>query len=229
MKLTISSFAFESALERFRQQNDGGQLNALYDTIPSGHCDSCGACCYDNVPLSAAEFLALVDHLEKQGDGALEKAIEGVASWYRYQFKRAQPCVFLDQNKCTVYPVRPLVCRLFGHQSAEEQARRVPIVLEQNAQLAKALKESYNITVAKAVVDHVIRQCDFKPDGIFDKASQDSLFDQVQMVDTPYYQEGHLALDYINLSLVEWFVLAYLEEDELLDLVLSEKDEKTEI
>lgn len=220
IKFKQQPFLFEDALEAFEVGKGVDALNQLYQTIPSGRCDSCGACCYDNVPLSAGEFLALVSYLKAQGQ--LDAAVEKVARWYIYQFETVQPCVFLGEDKrCEVYAVRPLVCRLFGHQTSEEQARRVKIVLEQNQMLAAAVKEAYGIVIKSEVVRHAIQQCGFVPDAVFEKASQDGLFDQVQQLDLPFYQQGLVDLEYINLSLVEWFVLAFLDEDELLDQTIA--------
>lgn len=216
----VQPFLFDGALQAFRENLVDEALKALYSEIPSGQCSSCGACCYDNVPLSAGEFLAIVDGLERSG--TLSETLERVAKWYVYQFNRVQPCVFLDDKmRCQIYDYRPLVCRLFGHQTPEEQARRVDIVLSQNKDLAKAVKEAYDINIHETVVNHVIRQCDFIPDKPFDKALQDKSFDAVQQVDLQFYQEGLIDLDYINLSLIEWFVLAYLDEDALLDQTLA--------
>lgn len=216
----LQPFLFDDALEAFEVGKGIEALNQLYATIPSGRCDSCGACCYDNVPLSVGEFLALVSYLKSEG--RLERAVEKVARWYVYQFETVQPCVFLgDDKRCEVYAVRPLVCRLFGHQTADEQARRVKIVLEQNQKLAAAVKDAYGIVIKPEVVKHAIQQCGFVPDEVFEKSSQDSLFDAVQQLDLPYYQQGLVDLEYINLSLVEWFVLAFLDEDELLDQTIA--------
>ncbi len=216
----VQPFLFEEGLKAFNGRQDKETLLNMYKDIPSGSCDSCGACCYDNVPLSASEFLSLVNELNQ--NNTLESTIEKVATWYVNQFETVQPCVFLgEDNRCGVYQVRPLVCRLFGHQTEVEQKRRVQIVLKQNQDLAVAVKEAYGITIKPKVVAHAIEQCGFIPETTFDQQAQDRLFDAVQQVDIPYYQEGYFELDYINLSLIEWFVLAYLDEDELLDQTIA--------
>lgn len=216
----VQPFLFDEALKLFKENEGSKKLSELYEEIPSGSCDICGACCYDNVPLSAGEFLALVAFLDEKG--TIEKTIQKVANWYVNQFETVQPCIFLSQdNKCEVYPVRPLVCRLFGHQTEVEQNRRVGIVFEQNKALEAAVKEAYGIVIKQNVVEHVIRQCGFRPDRQLEKFDQDRLFDQVQQLDIPYYNGGYVDFDYINLSLVEWFVLAYLDEDELLDQTMA--------
>lgn len=219
-KYKIQEFLFEEALKAFKASDGASRLLDQYKEIPSGTCSSCGACCFDNVPLSAGEFLMIVSTLEDQGH--LHDAIDRVANWYINQFNQVQPCVFLGEDRrCQIYAVRPLVCRLFGHQSPQEQARRVGIVLEQNRKLAEAVKDAYGIIIKPEVVGHAIKQCDFVPNAVYDKERQDLSFQRVQELDLPLYRAGLLEEDYINLSLVEWFVLAYLDEDVLLEQTIA--------
>jgi len=80
----------------------------------------CGSCCVVNVSVLLPEALAIVEYLETQPGIDLEtfgKSLDqlwtricGVADEDRVGMH--QPCVFLDETgSCTVYPVRPLLCR----------------------------------------------------------------------------------------------------------------------
>lgn len=79
----------------------------------------CGSCCIVNVAVLVPEALAVVEFLEAQWADASEleerldslwRSIRGVDDEARVCMR--QPCAFLDaQGRCSVYPVRPLLCR----------------------------------------------------------------------------------------------------------------------
>lgn len=82
-------------------------------------CDSCGARCTNGVPIRFEEFRQIRDFVS--GDEGLEaRAVERQDKLLPYPgvddvFYTA--CRFRDTalGRCSIYPVRPLVCRLFGH------------------------------------------------------------------------------------------------------------------
>jgi Fe-S-cluster containining protein len=71
--------------------------------IPSMHCDAdCGECC-GVVPTTETEFRGIQRFIEEHG--ILPAAhTDGT-------------CPFYLNGGCAVHPVRPLVCRLFGHSA----------------------------------------------------------------------------------------------------------------
>jgi Fe-S-cluster containining protein len=89
------------------------------DQSPCNGCDACGARCTEGVPMLAAEYRAILGYLESaEGEEALR---------VEQQNKRVPypgtddvyytACRFRDveRGRCSIYPVRPVVCRLFGH------------------------------------------------------------------------------------------------------------------
>jgi hypothetical protein len=69
--------------------------------IPPMQCDDdCGECC-GLVPVTETEFRRVKRFVEERGIVPVEHA-DGT-------------CPLYQNGKCTVYPVRPLVCQLFGH------------------------------------------------------------------------------------------------------------------
>jgi Fe-S-cluster containining protein len=68
--------------------------------LPPMRCDDgCGECC-GLVPATETEF-------QRIGRYATEHGIQPV--------DQAETCPWFQGGKCSVYPVRPLACRLFGH------------------------------------------------------------------------------------------------------------------
>jgi len=71
-------------------------------TLPVMQCDAdCGDCC-GPVLCHPHELKAVKDYAAAQG---VEPVAHGVT------------CPFYQHGKCQVYPVRPYICRLFGHSS----------------------------------------------------------------------------------------------------------------
>ena len=96
------------------------QLQMLYDQVPSTCCANSGECCAlteeemqqgwaTMFPLYTAEYANIVDHINEQfsperRDELLTNTVE-----------RPQRCPFLaNDNRCTIYPVRPLICRTYA-------------------------------------------------------------------------------------------------------------------
>ena len=82
-------------------------------------CDACGARCTAGVPMLELEFEAIRSHLASdQGDEARrgerqEKEVPYPgAEEYTYTACRFRD---VERGRCSIYPVRPVVCRLFGH------------------------------------------------------------------------------------------------------------------
>lgn len=82
----------------------------------------CSYCCYNQIRLTPAEALLVFSWIDKeftdQDQALLRKRIqnnrvltEGTSLENRVMIKESSPCIFLKQGKCSIYPVRPLICR----------------------------------------------------------------------------------------------------------------------
>ncbi len=79
------------------------ERNRRLPVLPPMRCDDgCGKCC-GPVPVTAREFGAIQKYVDRH-------AIEPV-------FRPDDPlrCPLFDGTRCTVHPVRPLICKVFGH------------------------------------------------------------------------------------------------------------------
>lgn len=89
------------------------------DQSPCNGCDECGARCTAGVPMLRPEFEAIHAYvLGPEGEEARRVEREDKRAPYpgAEEFHYTA-CRFRDLalGRCAVYPVRPLVCRLFGH------------------------------------------------------------------------------------------------------------------
>ncbi len=86
--------------------------HGTYNYFKNGKCSECGNCCSRFLALNQREINTIRKYIERHGIKQQKHA----------QFMYAQPvidftCPFLDDakpdHKCTIYEVRPLICREF--------------------------------------------------------------------------------------------------------------------
>ena len=87
-------------------------LQSVYERLPVGTCGGCTDCalrCAGEVPMLAAEYQAICQHLQNQ-----DQSVPTLPP--RRPGQMMPPCRFLEEASrlCVIYPVRPLICRLFG-------------------------------------------------------------------------------------------------------------------
>lgn len=109
-------------------------LQGLYDQVPATRCAGSGECCeltqdeFDNhyatmFPLYRVEYLHIVDYVEREMPAERRKHL------LAHTEERPRRCPFLSADQgCSIYPVRPLICRTYGAmnpRSIDREAQRV--------------------------------------------------------------------------------------------------------
>jgi len=69
--------------------------------------DGCGDCC-GIVPANDKEFDRILDFIEEKNIVPLKQGVT---------------CPFYQSGKCAIYPVRPIMCQVFGHSTKLECSR----------------------------------------------------------------------------------------------------------
>ncbi|MHB8174715.1 MAG: YkgJ family cysteine cluster protein [Nitrospirota bacterium] len=87
-----------------------------FDYVPC--IDGCSECC-GPFPLSQRELAKIRDYLEPLGR-AMPSLIPGLNLPVDWEAGRSLDCAFLEEGKCIVYPVRPLICRGMGAVDSEK-------------------------------------------------------------------------------------------------------------
>jgi Fe-S-cluster containining protein len=102
-----------SVLQETRRFADG------IDQSPCNGCDACGMRCVAGVPMLRPEYAAIEGFLASpEGKEARAVVLEDKqvpiagAEGFHYIACRFRNVAL---GRCSIYPVRPLVCRLFGH------------------------------------------------------------------------------------------------------------------
>jgi Fe-S-cluster containining protein len=83
------------------------ELNQIYARISNFECENCQECC-GPINWSLAEDIVIREYMERYG---IEYVRWSVKDYIKNNFK----CPYAKNGVCVIYPVRPLVCRLFGH------------------------------------------------------------------------------------------------------------------
>ena len=83
---------------------------------PCNGCHACGLRCTAGIQITEPEYRRIVTHL-RAGDPATLRRVLGQEKrlpWF--EGVSTQACLFRDVQRegCAIYPVRPLICRLFG-------------------------------------------------------------------------------------------------------------------
>ena len=92
-----------------RDEDEAHWLRETCKRLPNADCRGCTDCatrCVGNLLITRTEFEAICDYL---GDAIYQPTL-------RRAGQMAPRCEFSDPDgaRCLIYPVRPLICRLFG-------------------------------------------------------------------------------------------------------------------
>ena len=94
--------------------------NGVYDFTDNGECSSCGQCCSNILPISSKEIKEIRRYIKKHH-------IKECGHSYPFsQIAFDLTCPFRSdlERKCTIYPVRPAICRCFKCDSPEFDRRK---------------------------------------------------------------------------------------------------------
>ena len=95
------------------------KVNFDYPTAVRFHCIKCGTCCGDTKE-KTRHILLLRTEAEQIAKTTMQPIfkfavkIKGKTP-YSYEMKKREngKCVFLENDQCTIYPLRPLICRFY--------------------------------------------------------------------------------------------------------------------
>jgi uncharacterized protein len=94
-------------------------VNFEYPTAVRFRCTKCGICCGDTKEKNRHVLLLRreaeqVSRAASQPPSQFAVKIEGKEP-YSYEMKKSEDgkCLFLENNLCTIYSVRPLICRFY--------------------------------------------------------------------------------------------------------------------
>ncbi len=130
---------FGASLSADQHSELAAQLDAVYEQVPSTCCAGSGECCvltdeemqegYATMfPLYLAEYVRIAEHVRTQ------ESPDRIRRLLTHTQERPRQCPFLGEGRgCTIYPVRPLICRTYAvldeqtiAAAAEQHADEMP-------------------------------------------------------------------------------------------------------
>ncbi len=191
------------------------KLNLVYKSLPGGQCSGCGNCCMESVGINLIEFINIYNYLKDKND-LRKKCLSKVLDYYFLEYINKSPCPFKDEdNRCMIYEVRPLNCRLFGHWKKEDYNKNLSNVNGRNLEYKKLIKSKYGFDISDEVVNYKIKYCEiFIPEvDYLDKSTRLSFADELMTLDSKVFSKGLIDIDFKDRGIVEYFIESLLHED----------------
>lgn len=212
---SIKKSQIEKSIEFCEKNGYFDKLNEIYSRVPKGDCSGCGNCCMESVGINLVEFLNIYRHLQK--DEKLQReSIKRIAEYYFLELIKKNSCPFKDENnRCKIYEVRPLNCRIFGHWRKEDYNKNLERVININKEYRDSLKREYGVDIHKEVMDFSIKYCEkFIPEHDYMSKSQRlSYSDELIVLDSKILAGSNIHIDYKDRGIVEYFIESLLCTD----------------
>lgn len=205
------------------------KLNKVYATLPSGDCTGCGKCCMESVGINLVEFLNIYEYL-KNNDDLRKSSLDRILDYYFLEYSEKRCCPFKDENnRCLIYEVRPLNCRLFGHWKKDDYNKNLDNVTQRNKEYKKYMKSENGFDISDEVVNFKIKYCeDFKPEKDYlDKSTRLSFSDEIMTLDSRFFASEMIDIEFRDRGIVEYFIESLLYQDVAYNIkVRISKDDK---
>ena len=105
------------------------ELQSLYDQVPATRCAQSGECCVLTEEEFTSDYATMFPLHRAEYENIRRYVMENFSSMRQRQLlqvteERPRRCPFLDaEHNCTIYPVRPLICRTYAVMNDQSIAR----------------------------------------------------------------------------------------------------------
>ena len=191
------------------------KLNNIYSSLPSGDCTGCGKCCMESVGTNLVEFLNIYNYL-KDKEKLRRSSLDRIIDYYFLEYSDKRCCPFRDENnRCLIYEVRPLNCRLFGHWKKDDYNKNLANVTKRNKEYRDFMKSEHGFDISDEVVNFKIIYCeDFKPDKDYlDKSDRLSFSDEIMTLDSRFFANEIIDIEFRDRGIVEYFIESLLSQN----------------
>lgn len=205
---SIKKYDIEKGIDYAKKESLFEDLNKLYNKIPSGDCLGCGNCCIESVGINFVEFLNIYDYINSNRD-IKNKVMPKIIDYYFLEYTKKAPCPFKDKNnRCLIYNVRPLNCRIYGNWTKNDYEKNYERIKNENLSFANKMSKTYGIKVSDEVLNYKINYCeDFKPKFKYmSKEERLSLYDYIVSLDSKLYSKGIININFKDRGIVEYFI-----------------------
>ena len=183
----------------------------------------------ESVGTNLIEFINIYNYLQEREE-LRKHCLSKVIDYYFLEYIEKKPCPFKDEdNRCLIYEVRPLNCRLFGHWKKEDYNSNLSNVTQRNKDYRDLIKSKYGFEINEAVVNYKIKYCEtFIPENDYlDKATRLSFADELMILDSKLFSKGIIDIDFKDRGIVEYFIDYLFNENVSYNIKIRvSKDEK---
>ena len=204
------------------------KLNNVYESLPNGNCSGCGNCCMESVGINLIEFINIYNYL-KDNEELRNRCLSKVLDYYFLEYIKKSPCPFKDEdNRCMIYNVRPLNCRLFGHWKKDDYNKNLVNVNTRNKEYKNLIKSQYGFDISDEVVNYKINYCEsFIPqNGYLDKSTRLSFSDELMTLDANIFSKGIIDIEFKDRGIVEYFIESLFNIDTAYNIKIKLSKEK---
>lgn len=141
-------------LKKAHELSSFGRLAEVYAALPPTRCDMCGQCCRQGPEIYYVEFLHTLRYILSFSPEKYQQLVQRAVKFHLLGLVDASlACPFLEDNECTIYPIRWFVCRWWGLEAEADflrQRKRERRDLSRQ-ELMRHFKELYQIELPPAV------------------------------------------------------------------------------
>ena len=169
----------------------------------------------ESVGINLIEFLNIYNYLQDK-DELRKKSLGRIMDYYFMEFMEKKCCPFKDENnRCEIYDVRPLNCRLFGHWKKEDYNKNLKDITEKNQQYKNIMKVKYGFDISDEVVNYKIKYCeDFIPENRYlSKSERLNFADNIMVLDSRLFSKGIIDIEFRDRGVVEYFIDSLLDQN----------------
>lgn len=122
----------------FLESVERGMDDNIFNFTKGGKCSSCGNCCSNLLPMSKKEIQIIHEYIRNHNIRESKHILPVVKQPYD------MVCPFRDNGRriCTIYPVRPEICRQFICDS-EKRAKRNRVLIRQTRETILVREEFF--------------------------------------------------------------------------------------
>lgn len=183
----------------------------------------------ESVGINLVEFLNIYKYLMNK-ENLRKQSLSRILDYYFLEYTEKRCCPFRDENnRCLIYEVRPLNCRLFGHWKKDDYNNNLNNVTNRNIEYKEFMKNEYGFDISDEVVNFKIKYCeDFKPENDYlDKSTRLSFSDNIMSLDSRFFANEIIDIDFRDRGIVEYFIELLLNQEVAYNIKIRvSKDEK---
>ena len=182
----------------------------------------------ESVGINLIEFINIYNYL-KDNEELRNRCLSKVLDYYFLEYIKKSPCPFKDEdNRCMIYNVRPLNCRLFGHWKKDDYNKNLVNVNTKNKEYKNLIKSQYGFDISDKVVNYKINYCEsFIPqNGYLDKSTRLSFSDELMTLDANIFSKGIIDIEFKDRGIVEYFIESLLNIDTAYNIKIKLSKEK---